>query len=220
MAKPVAIFFDLDGTLVDSAIDISLALASAFTKLGLAAHKEAKVRTWIGNGIDKLLHRALTDSFDGIADDESFQKLRSVFFVEYERQSGYESTLYSNVETVLKTLSTKKIPMVCITNKNRCFTIPLLEKLGIAEYFQLIIGGDDVTNKKPHPESLNYAANYLKVDKNKCLMIGDSKNDVLAANQAGVDIICVDYGYAQGENLEELNIKSLISDFSEILTSF
>ena len=220
MAKPEAIFFDLDGTLVDSAIDISLALASAFTQLGIPVHEESKVRTWIGNGIDKLLHRALTDSFDGIADDTSFQELRAVFFVEYERQSGCESTLYPNVDSVLKTLSIGNMPMVCITNKNRCFTIPLLEKLGIAQYFQLIIGGDDVTNKKPHPESLNYAAEYLNVDKNECLMVGDSKNDVLAANQAGVDIICVDYGYAQGENLEKLDIKLLISDFNEILTSF
>ena len=213
---PQAILFDLDGTLVDSAPDIAHALASAFTDLGMQPRSDAKVRQWIGNGIDKLLHRAVTDSMDGVAEEKLFTQLKTIFFEKYKNNVGCHSAVFSGVKEVLETLSDKNILLGCVTNKDRVFTLSLLDKMNIKQYFKTIVGGDDVKNKKPAADALILAAKQLNVSIDQCLMIGDSKADVSAANNANIDIICVDYGYAQGVNLSELKIKALISNFQEI----
>ena len=213
---PQAILFDLDGTLVDSAPDIAAALEETFKHLKRDIHEESKVRTWIGNGVNKLLHRALTNSMDGIAEDDEYAAAREIFFTEYLRLSGSRAKLYSEVKTTLEKFSQQNIAMACVTNKDRCFTIPLLEKLGIFEHFEIIVCGDDLTHKKPHPEALLFAAKSLNTDVKNCLMIGDSKSDVIAANEANIKVFCVDYGYAQGVNLDELKVHAMLTDIGQI----
>ncbi len=212
-----AVFFDLDGTLVDSAIDLAIAVNTSFKLLGIEPVAESKVRTWIGNGVDRLLHRSLTNSVDKNAPEEEFLKVKNVFYQEYEKQSGLESKLYETVHSTLTELGELKIPLVCITNKSRVFTIPLLKKLGIFQFFDVVVCGDDLTHSKPHPEPLQYAAQQLSLQTKECLMVGDSANDVYAANAAGMEILCVDYGYAQGVDLTQLDIKNLISSCSDVL---
>jgi len=211
-----AVLFDLDGTLVDSVIDIAIAVDQTFMAFGKEKVSEESVRGWIGNGVERLVHRALTHSMDLDAPEDEFKPVVEYFYDAYEKQSGCESKLYQGVAETLELFSLKKFKMVCITNKSRRFTIPLLEKLGIAEYFSVVVCGDDLANKKPHPEPLIYSAKQLNLKPHQCLMIGDSANDVSAANSAEVDIICVDYGYAQGVNLAELKIKTLVSEFKDI----
>jgi len=213
---PKAICFDLDGTLIDSAPDLALAVDLTFKEMGRSQVPETKVRQWIGNGVDKLLHRSLTNDMNGTADDELFQSARAIFFNAYRDNIGHSSKLYQGVEETLIQLSDKQILLACITNKDRAFTIPLLEKLGIKKYFKTIVCGDDVANKKPAPDALYAAAEQIGVAAKECLMIGDSKSDVGAANDANMEIICVDYGYNQGVDLSLLPITAMISDFSEI----
>jgi len=218
-----AIFFDLDGTLIDSAPDISSALELTFQALKIEPHSEQKVRQWVGNGVEKLLHRALTNSMDGTAEENIMNKARDVFFKEYKKNIGLYSKLYEGVEETLTKLSKQHFLLACITNKNRAFTIPLLEKLKVKNYFNTIVCGDDVKHKKPAADHLLAGTRQLGVTVDQCLMVGDSKTDVTAANNANMNIICVDYGYNQGENLNSLKIHSLISDFREIqplLTDF
>jgi len=211
-----AILFDLDGTLVDSAPDISHALATSFKALGLRAQSDGKVRQWVGNGIDKLIHRALTDSMDGIAEQNTFSQVKTLFFEHYKDNIGRRSKVFSGVTETLQKLSEKKILLGCVTNKDRLFTLLLLEAMNIKSYFKTIVGGDDVKHKKPDPEPLLFAAKQLGVESRQCLMIGDSKTDVSAANNADIDIVCVNYGYAQGVDLSQLNIQAMISNFTEI----
>ena len=213
---PKAILFDLDGTLVDSATDLAIALKNTFLVMGLKPHSELKVRQWIGNGVNKLIHRGLTNSMDGIAEETEFAKTREIFNEAYMNQIGEESELYPGVTAELENFKKAGIKTACITNKDRNFTLQVLEKIEIKKYFDVVVCGDDLDNKKPSPEPLLFAAKKLSVSAVECLMIGDSKTDVKSANAAGIEIICVDYGYAQGENLKTLKIKAMISSFSEI----
>ncbi len=213
---PRAILFDLDGTLVDSAPDMAIALTLTFKELNMKPHTDKKIRQWVGNGIEKLLHRALTNSMDGIAEEHLMYRAKKIFFAVYPKTIGQYSKLYKGVKHTLEELLEKEIKLGCVTNKNRAFTIPLLEKMGIKKYFEAIVCGDDIKYKKPEPDALHRAAKQLGFLTEQCLMVGDSKIDITAANRAGMKVICVDYGYNQGENLSCLNIKSMISDFREI----
>jgi len=218
--RPRAILFDLDGTLVDSAPDLTEALKCTFLVLDKQPHSEEKVTGWIGNGVDKLLHRALTDSMDGVASGDEFWRARKSFFAEYQKQSGNKSRLYHGVEKALEKLFQQGTLIACVTNKSRQFTLPLLEKLGIINYFNMVVCGDDLTNKKPHPEPIIFIANKLNIKVEDCLMVGDSVNDVKAANTAEMRIFCVDYGYSQGVNLQALKVDAMISDIREIESYF
>jgi len=211
-----AILFDLDGTLVDSAPDLTSALNHTLEILGLKTHSEEKVRGWIGNGVEKLLHRGLTDSLNGIATGDDFWRAKNIFYSRYKEQSGHYSRLYPKVITTLKSLGKKGIRIACITNKDRCFTLPLLENLAIRKYFDIVVCGDDLTNKKPHPEPLLYAASRLGTTADSCIMVGDSASDVGAAVAAKMKVICVDYGYSQGINLSSLEINGMISNVNQI----
>ncbi len=214
--RPEAILFDLDGTLVDSAPDLTAALNHTLEILDMKIHDESKVRGWIGNGVEKLLHRGLTDSHNGIASGDDFWRAKNIFYSRYKEQSGQYSKLYPGVVETLKRLNQKGIGLACITNKDRCFTLPLLENLAISQYFQQVVCGDDLTNKKPHPEPLLYAASRLGTTPDKCLMVGDSASDVGAAVAAKMPVVCVDYGYSQGINLSSLEINGMISNINQL----
>ncbi|MDQ7048907.1 MAG: phosphoglycolate phosphatase [Enterobacterales bacterium] len=211
-----AILFDLDGTLVDSAPDLTAALNHTLKILQMEPRSEKKVRGWIGNGVEKLLHRGLTDSHNGVATGDDFWRAKNIFYSRYKEQSGQYSKLYPKVIETLQNLRQKGIRLACITNKDRCFTLPLLENLAISEYFDIVVCGDDLTNKKPHPEPLLYATSRLGSIPDQCLMVGDSASDVGAAVAAKMKVICVDYGYAQGINLSSLEINGMISNINQI----
>lgn len=215
-----AIFFDLDGTLVDSAPDLLEALNRTLLALGLKTRSLQQVHQWIGNGVNKLLHRGLTNSMNGIASGDDFWRAKNIFKIEYEKQSGRKSTLYSGVHETLNKIGHQSKLMVCITNKDRRFTLPLLKKLEIHDFFDVIVCGDDLSNKKPHPEPLLYAAKKLNVKPEQCVMVGDSTSDVGAANAANIPVVCVDYGYSQGIDLSQLNIDVMISNIQQIESYF
>jgi len=222
IATTKAVLFDLDGTLVDSAPDLSAALNATLKILDLDSVSLVDVETWIGNGVDKLLQRALaqvtsTKITDGIDKNDNFWRAKTVFYSQYEKQSGELSKLYPDVIETLEDLKNSRILLVCITNKSRCFTVPLLDKLGIKNYFDVVVCGDDLSNKKPHPEPLLHAANQLGISPDQCLMVGDSSSDAKAAVAASMPIICVDYGYNQGIDLNTFEIDGMISNISEIL---
>lgn len=211
-----AVLFDLDGTLVDSAPDLTYAMNKTLITLSLATYEEKQISLWIGNGVDKLIHRALTNSNDGIANGDDFWRAKNIFYSVYEKNSGKKSSVYSGVIKQLTHLKAHKVLLACITNKNRCFTLPLLKKLNLEQYFDVVICGDDLTNKKPHPEPLLVAASQLSVLVEQCIMVGDSKSDVIAANEVPMKVFCVDYGYNQGVDLSALSINGLLSDVGEL----
>lgn len=211
--------FDLDGTLVDSVPDLALALNHALRELDLESVTQEQVRQWVGNGSKKLVERAL-ESMDQW--NETQQKLlHQQFLMSYEQFLNCESQLYPRTLEILQTLKARDKTLALLTNKPIQFVEPLLRSLGIADYFSLALGGDSLPEKKPAPMPLHHIMESLEQAPDQCLMIGDSRSDVLCAQAADVDCILLEQGYNQGINLADLNPTQLLKDttslFDELL---
>ena len=192
--------FDLDGTLVDSAPGLAAAVDMALYALELPVAGEERVITWIGNGADVLMERALTWARqeratlrktmgkppvdDDIPAEEQVRILRKLF------------------DRYLGALQAKGLPLGLVTNKPTPFVAPLLEALDIAKYFSVVIGGDDVQNKKPHPDPLLLVAERMGIAPQQMLFVGDSRNDIQAAKAAGCPSVGLPYGYNYGAAID------------------
>ena len=211
---------DLDGTLVDSIADLHAAVVRMQTELNQAPASLDSVRCWVGNGIERLVHRALTQSMHTDASPHLFSRAITLFYQAYAELNGTRSSLYPGVLQGLELLTAQRVPLVCVTNKAGCFSRPLLEALGIANYFRHHIAGDDVAEKKPHPAALLHAMQLCNACASQSVMIGDSLHDIRAARAAGFAMIGVSYGYNHGQSLRELEGSDrpdfIIDSFSEI----
>ncbi|NNE64119.1 MAG: phosphoglycolate phosphatase [Gammaproteobacteria bacterium] len=195
------VLIDVDGTLVDSVPDLAYCVDEMMSALGLPRRGEEAVRQWVGNGVEKLVKRALVNDLDGEPDTELFERGLQIFWQLYEQNVCVRSRLYDGVIEGLEYLKSRGYRLGCVTNKARSFTIPLLEQTAIMAYFEVAICGDDTERKKPDPLPLLTAAEQLQVKPQQALMIGDSKSDVAAARAAGFQIICMSYGYNHGEDI-------------------
>ncbi|MFO1349234.1 MAG: phosphoglycolate phosphatase [Gammaproteobacteria bacterium] len=210
-----AILFDLDGTLVDSAPDLAVAVNAMLAALGLPARSEADVRRWVGNGAEVLIRRALSGSMDGAASAGLVAAAQPLFQAAYGDKLCVHSRVYPGVVESLEALTRLRLPLACVTNKPSAFTLPLLRTLGIADYFQCVIGGDEAP-KKPAPDALLIAARRLGVDIGWTLMVGDSANDVRAARNAGCPVVCVPYGYNHGLDIRGAHPDAVIGSLADL----
>jgi phosphoglycolate phosphatase len=216
LRKPEMILIDVDGTLVDSVPDLAFCVDEMQKALNLPERGEASVRQWVGNGVERLVKRALTDSMDGEPEELLYQKALSVFRELYAENTSRRSHLYEGVITGLDYLKNAGYTLGCVTNKAGEFTLPILRDLGIHEYFEVIICGDDTARKKPDPLPLLTAAERLSIDPQKSLMVGDSQSDVKAARAAGFQIVCMSYGYNHGEDIRSFNPDAVLDSFAEL----
>ena len=200
---PAYVLFDLDGTLVDSAPDLTVAINIMLDDLGLSKVSGAQVRNWIGNGATKLIQRALAGDFQGEVDSDLFERGKPLFYSAYGEHLAGSSVLYPDCERLLSYLSEVGVPMGCVTNKPRQFTLPLLDALTLTQYFKSVVCADDVENKKPAPDALNRALQEIGCESTHGYMVGDSASDLKAAQGAGIRAIYMRYGYNQGANIEE-----------------
>lgn len=208
--------FDLDGTLVDSALDLAYAGNCMLAELGLDSVTDNQVRKWVGNGAPKLVERLITQQANPSPHHPFFEKAFALFLELYEKNMCHFSRLYDGVEEGLKGLNESGFMLACITNKPIRFSGPILEQLGIGHFFEKIVGGDSYSQIKPHPMPLLKTAEYFGVSPSKAIMIGDSNNDIQSARAAGFGIICVNYGYTQGHRIEDFNPDRVISSVAEI----
>jgi len=214
---PKLVLIDLDGTLVDTVPDLAYAIDEMMSQLELPQRGEEKVRQWIGNGIERLVKRALLDGDKGEVDEELFQSALHLFKVSYDQVNGRNSKLYEGVQEGLDWLKSQDFPLACITNKAEQFTLPLLKALKIDDYFGLVISGDTLPQKKPDPLPLLHSAEFFGVDPHEALMLGDSINDVQAARAAGFKIICVNYGYNHGLDISDSNPDAVIDSLAQLV---
>ena len=229
--------FDLDGTLVDSAPGLTAAVDNALYALELPMAGEERVVTWIGNGADVLIQRALTWArqeraalrasqgkpsvdHDDIPQAEQQTILRKLFDRYYGEVAEEGSFLFPAVADTLGALHAKGLPLALVTNKPTPFVAPILASLDIAKYFTVVIGGDDVKNKKPHPEPLLMVAEKLGLAPTELLFVGDSRNDIQAAKAAGCSSIGLTYGYNYGEPISQSEPDYIFDQFNELLPAF
>jgi phosphoglycolate phosphatase len=197
-----AIAFDLDGTLVDSLPDLVAAANAMRAHLNLPALQDDRIREHVGDGIASLVHRAITDLRDGEAEPKLWEQ-GFLFFVQYYRQHlTVHTTVYPGVTTAIGLLKALNLPLTIISNKSERLVLPLLQQLGLADDFSLVLGGDSLIEKKPAALPLLHACQVLDISPDALLMVGDSHNDVLAARAAGSPVVVVSYGYGDAANLQ------------------
>ncbi|MEI2780710.1 MAG: phosphoglycolate phosphatase [Candidatus Competibacter sp.] len=211
-----AIFFDLDGTLVDSVPDLTAAVNVMLRQLDLPAREEAQVRTWVGNGMNNLIHRALTNDMAGRAGPELFARAKALYRAAYAENLSVHSSLYPGARAGLAELRAAGWPMACVTNKPAEFALPLLDRLGIGHFFAAVVGGECIPHPKPAPDALLLCAERLDVPIDRGLMVGDSLNDVGAARNAGCPVVCVPYGYNHGRDIREAEPDAVIDSITAL----
>jgi len=207
---------DVDGTLVDSVPDLAYCVDEMMLSLDMPVRGEETVRHWVGNGVPRLVERALTGELDGSPSKEAFDKAYPIFLDLYAQNSSVRSTLYEGVMEGLDYLKSKDYLLGCVTNKAEQFTLPLLQSLGIIDYFGIVISGDTLEKKKPDPLPLIHGANFFNIKSNECLMLGDSVSDVKAARAASFQIICMSYGYNHGNNIADENPDLVIDSMAQL----
>lgn len=217
--KPLGIAFDLDGTLVDSAPGLADAVDLALKEFGLPAAGVERLSTWIGNGADVMVERAVRWA-EGDMSPEFCQNVRDRFDHYYAETAASGSKLYPQVKQTLAALKEKGVPMGLITNKPTPFVAPLLNSLDIAEYFTVVIGGDDVAQKKPHPAPMYLMLAKLGLRASELVFVGDSRNDIQAAQAAGCRCVGLTYGYNYGESIALSKPDRVLEHFADLLPTF
>jgi len=211
------ICFDLDGTLVDSVPDLTLAINTMLSDLNLSHCQKDDVKNWVGDGIAKMVERAIIFSSKSRPEQDQLEKAVSIFEAHYQTFLNCESGLYPKVAETIKALSEKGYKIALVTNKAERFLPDLLTLYGINAYFDLLLGGDTLAKNKPDPMMVDYACNHFNIPKAHTVMIGDSRNDILAGQNAGVTCIALSYGYNYGNPVSELNPDYILDHFDQLL---
>ena len=214
--RPALVLFDLDGTLVDSVHDLAHAADEMMHALGHEAPGEARVRTWVGNGIERLVHRCLTGHMNDDAPGAEFETALALFTASYDRHNGEHARVYDGVAQGLAAARAIGARLGCVTNKSRRFTEPLLARLGLATRFDIVVSGDSTPHKKPSPDPLLHAAAALGVEPRDTVFVGDSLNDVRAARAAGMRVFCVSYGYNHGHDIRDASPDAVMDSLAEL----
>ena len=216
LRQPKMVLIDVDGTLVDSVPDLAFCVDEMMQQLDMPIRGEARVREWVGNGVERLVRRALIGQLEGEPDESLFEKAYPIFMTLYAENTSKRSLLYPGVEEGLAWLQQAGYKLGCVTNKAAQFTEPLLRDLGIYDVFGIVISGDTLARKKPDPLPLLHAAEFFGVSPAEALMIGDSVSDVKAARAAGFQILCMSYGYNHGVDIREARPDVVIDSMAEL----
>jgi phosphoglycolate phosphatase len=216
MLRPQMILIDVDGTLVDSVPDLAYCVDVMMERLGRPPYGEAAVRNWVGNGVERLVRRALVGQLIGEPSEADFARAYPIFLDLYAENTSKRSVLYPGVREGMDWMAAAGYRLGCVTNKAAQFTLPLLTDLGVIDRFGIVVSGDTLPQKKPDPAPLLHAAAHFGVDPTQSLMVGDSVSDVKAARAAGFQIICMSYGYNHGEDIRLAKPDAVIDSMVEL----
>jgi len=210
------VMVDLDGTLIHTAPDLADCANRTLTDLDRESFPIETVMTWIGNGVPRLVKRALTGEMWGEPDPALFDRALALFQKHYAMHVSDLSRPYPGVVEGLEKLRVSGYRLACITNKAAAFTVPLLENLGLNRYFELILSGDSLPKQKPDPLPLRHACEHFGITPEHGVLIGDSSNDVEAARAAAMPVICVPYGYNHGHDIRESHPDAVVESLAEV----
>jgi phosphoglycolate phosphatase len=211
-----AVLIDLDGTMLDSVPDLAHATNAMRIELGMPALHQDIVATFVGKGVDNLIRRALAGSLQAAdPEPELFDKARVSFYRHYHLVNGDKATIFPGVIEGLKAMRDQGLKLAVVTNKPTEFTIPLLQKTGLAGFFQLIVCGDTCARRKPDPDQMFYACEQLGVTPDQAVTVGDSVHDVHASHAAGIRVLAVPYGYNEGQGVQGLEVNGIVNSIAD-----
>ena len=214
------IIFDMDGTLIDSVPSLAFAINYMLKELNLKEYPENIIRTWVGNGADILVKRALAGDINyenSQIESSYFKKAKKIFLEFYGNNLNAKTTLYPNVLDTLKVLRSRGFTLALATNKPIEFVGDMLKHFHLDNFFEIYLGGGSVEHKKPHPQILLTILDKLNFEARDSIMVGDSKSDILAAKAANMNSIALTYGYNQGIDLSTLEPTYICENFKDIL---
>ncbi|MEO7063183.1 MAG: phosphoglycolate phosphatase [Dokdonella sp.] len=211
-----AILCDLDGTLLDTVADIAFAVNTTLRDLGRATISTAAVTAYVGQGVDVLLHRALSGDREGRVHADLLQRARARFDPVYIAVNGQNARIYPGVEEGLSRFAALGLRLGCVTNKPQRAAEVILVQFDLARHFDCVVGGDALPQRKPAPQPFWHAADRLGVPRADCLVLGDSANDANGARAAGMRVALVDYGYSEGRPISEIDCDAVFSSFVEL----
>lgn len=211
-----AIVIDLDGTLLHTAPELAESANRMLRDMGRPAVSQPLLMSYIGNGISWLVKRALTGDMHAEPDVALFAQALPIFEKHYT-ELLLQSKPFDGVIAGLDAMKAAGYRLGCITNKLALYTEPLLKGIGMSRYFDIVLSGDTLPEKKPHPMPLLHAAHFFGIAAEQLLLIGDSLNDALAARAAGCPVFCVPYGYNHGEPVDGLDLDAVIPDLPAAL---
>ena len=216
------ILFDLDGTLIDSVPDLADSVNHMLHSLGRDPFEEETIRGWVGNGAAMLVRRALSGSRDPDPQlpERLFEEARKIFLRHYGENLPGRTRLYPEVAQTLESLADRGYRMAIVTNKPEPFVGPILRGLGIEGHFELVLGGESLPVKKPDPLPLLHSCERLGVAVAQAAMVGDSRNDILAARAAGIPSVAVSYGYNYDEAIETYGPDRVVARFGTLREIF
>lgn len=209
--RPIrAVLLDLDGTLLDTAPDLSAAANAMLAELGLPQLPEGTVRDFIGQGIDHLVQRCLETSRPGAA-AQALPEAKRRFAEHYERVNGRASRVFPGVAEGLAAMRRAGLRLACVTNKSARYTVPLLERTGLAPLLDAVVSADEAGRRKPAPDVFLRACEALGASPAETLVIGDSGNDVVGGRAAGCRVYVVPYGYREGRDVRSLDSDGIVA---------
>jgi len=186
-----SVFFDLDGTLIDTAPDLVFALNRVRLEHGKSVLPYQEARQLMTNGSTVLISK----SFNLDASDPNFEGLRRKFIDYYGEKLQHRSYVFHPFRELMQRLNHHQIPWGIVTNKPEQFTLPVIRGLGVPVNENYVVSGNTAARAKPHPEPVLLLCQRMQLPPEQCLLIGDSNNDMLAGKQAGTVTALAHWGY-------------------------
>ncbi|SDK74770.1 phosphoglycolate phosphatase [Methylophilus rhizosphaerae] len=210
------VMFDLDGTLLDTAPQIAEAANRMLVALGKPMLPQAQITTYIGEGVQNLIKRCLTGQRQVEPDAELFARAQLLYHGFYANNAT-DSQPFAGVIAALQQLKAGGYRLACVTNKPEKFTQPLLQKAGLADFFETVVSGDTLPKKKPDPLPLLHICQKLGALPAEAMLVGDSETDIQAAQAAGCFVVTVPYGYNQGRAINVATVDATIQQLTDVV---
>jgi len=211
-----AALLDLDGTLLDTVPDLALAANAMRTELGMPPLREDVIATFVGKGVDNLVRRTLAGSLHAAEPDpQQYEHASASFHRHYHLVNGDRTVIFDGVLPGLKAMRGQGLKLAVVTNKPTEFTLPLLQRTGLAGFFDAVVCGDTCARKKPDPEPMLHACSLLQAEPARTVAIGDSLNDAQAARAAGCRVLAVPYGYNEGMDVRTLEVDGIVATLAD-----
>lgn len=209
------VIIDLDGTMLDTASDLQQTINRMRHDLTLAPLAPATITSFVGKGAEHLVRCALQVDRSVEETEQLHARAMRLFNHHYHDINGEFAKIYPGVLEGLQAMRAQGLRLACVTNKPLTFTLPLLIKTGLHDYFDIIYGGDSFAKKKPDPMAMLQVCVDFAFPANEIVAIGDSINDAQAARAAGCRILMVPYGYNHGQSVQEIDSDGIVSSLLE-----